>query len=397
MLLVSSFLPYHNWDEVPYLYLSAHTSCAQSEQIRFYRDLKGILPGQVYEGAVRGDLYATLVTTDHDYFCSNLRFYTSRHLYIRGLRRLRAISGDPMRAVRSLSILPAALGCGLLSFQIFGAKGLWRPGRALLLLQTVWIFCLLGQLSTPDAAGIFFLAVGTALVTGSLARRPVGKGMLQAIALGSAFTLATAIRPTTSFTALALAGALFVSPGSGRQRWLALPVATGVLTGLGLDRAMQGSFAGLSDHLNHLTLWVFTFTDLLKPPFHAAGPLSDGLALHRLEAWIHAGRFAKRIWETYSETLPTVLLQISAVAFTALAALGRCSRQGGGWTFQATLPDLVGRTMALAMLGYIPFWMVYPMPDDRFFVAVPVVTTLLICLADRQARGGLPPVGLDHG
>jgi len=397
VLLVSTFLPFHNWDEVPYLYLSAHSSCAQQEQSRFYRDLKGILPQQVYHDAVWGDPYATLVTSDHDYFCSNLRFYTSRHLYIGGLRWLRAISADPMRAVRGLSVLPAVLGCGLLSFQILGARGLWWPGRALLLLQTVWIFCLLGQLSTPDAAGIVCLALGTALVTDALARRSLGRATLQALALGSAFTLATAFRPTTGFTALALAVALVVSPGSGRQRWLALPVAAGVLAGLGLDRALQGSFGGLSDHLSHLTLWVFTFTDLLQPPLHGSGPISDGLARQRLEDWLHGGSYAKRIWEAYSETLPTVLLQISAVAFTALAALGRCTRQGGGWRFQATVPDLPARTMALALLAYIPFWMAYPMPDDRFFVAVPVVTTLLICLAERQERRGLPPVGLDHG
>lgn len=402
VLLVSTFLPDHNWDEFPYLYLSTHTTCAQREQASFYRNLEVMLPREVVEGAIRGGDYETLVATNHDYFCSNLRFYTVKRLYIHLIRWVQSISGEPLLAVRSLSILPAALGCGLLSFQILGATGLMRVGRALLLLQTVWIFCLLGKLSTPDAAGTLFLALGTALVTQSFSRRSARTGQLQAVvptpleaaALVSAFSLAVAIRTTLGLTILALALALFTSPGAGPQRRLGLLVAAAVAAGLVVDRSLQDSFTGLSDHYDHLTLWVFSFSGQLMPPVHLGGPITDGLARQRLAAWMNSGSFLKTTWEIYGESLPAVLLQISTMAFTSLAALGRCSRQGTGWLFRASLTDLLGRTLAFSVLAYLAFWLVFPEPDHRFFAAVSVVIILLICLADQQERSGSRSFGV---
>jgi len=404
--------PLHNWDEIPYVFLTAHQHCNAAAKDDLYQTLQERVP------AIRDDLAAELSADEPDYgsraykdtayFCSNLPFYSSKRFYIGGLRCLNRLIHDPLLTVRLGSILPSLalflLMAGVIVRQLPGGM----PAGLVSLAMSLILTDELARLSTPDALASFCSSASFLLLLQG--RQQVLHGANErsertAIRLlASATLMAAAISTRVNLLILLLAGAVILVAGprsSGRPQerhppeigvpfrhrfriWTAVTMGLGI-AGAGLIAVLYHDLVkGWPDSYSFQTMWLF----LLSIGF---GPGLPAATIHDISWTEMAGRWPQ-IWdqvdpirEQYGEALMNGGAQITGftLALITSAMVHLQIRRDRQLMVVLAISDWLGWGILGFSAAYLLQLLVFPNSDLR--MVAPYVFAMILVAAHPAA------------
>jgi hypothetical protein len=404
--------PFHNWDEIPYVFLTAHHHCNAAAKDDLYQTLQERVP------AIRDDLAAELNADDPDYgsraykdtayFCSNLPFYSSKRFYIGCLRLLNRLLHDPLLTVRLSSILPSLALFLLMAAVIVRQLPGGLPAAIVLLAVCLILTDQLARLSTPDAlaslcssAAVLLLLQGRQRLLRQVSHRSNRTPLLL---LASAALMAAAISTRINLTILLLAGGVILvagprsssrpqqvhSPGEGLQVkhrmriWTALTMSLGI-AGAGMITVLYHNLVKeWPDSYSFQTMWLF----LLSIGF---GPGLPAATIHDI-SWTEMAAQWPQIWnqmdlirDQYGEALMDGIAQITgftlAVTTSALVQLQiRRDRQ-------LLVVLAISSWLRWAILGFVAAYLLQLLvfPNSDLHMVAPYVLAMILAAAHPAA------------
>jgi hypothetical protein len=417
-------LPFHNWDEIPYVFLTAHQHCNAAAKDDLYQMLQNQVP------AIRDDLaeelaadepdYGTRAYKDTSYFCSNLPFYSSKRFYIGFLRSLNRLIHDPLLTVRLSSIIPSLALFLMMAGVIVKQRPGGMPAGLVLLAVSLFLTDELARLSTPDALASFCSSAAFLILLqarqqlleqarGRSSRTPI-------LMLASAGLMAAAVSTRINLIILLLAGGAILAAGPrsferpmdrqspedrGRTKLL-IRTWTGLTMGLGIAGAglitvlYHNLIKEWPDSYSFQTMWLF----LLSIGF---GPGLPAATIHDI-SWTGMAGLWPQIWaqmdlirEQYVEALMGGGAQITglglAVSTSALVHLQiRRDRQ---LVVVLAISNWLRWTLLGFSAAYLLQLLLFPNSDLRMVAPYILAMTLAAAYPARSAAPGRGRLGGD--
>ncbi len=330
--------PLYNWDLVPYIgsVLSREGYSSNQTHALTYKMLRRELPAQSYRRLIEahsppdGD-YAWIVMQSSESFHQQLPFFNISWLYIALLQAIHRVGVSIVRAVSLVSIA-SYLG---LCFLIFSwCSRFMQPWPAMVMSWCLSIcpsMLQLPRIATPDPLSAFVLVLAVYLL---LARE--ANGWFFALSVVSIW-----IRPDNLIVAGFSFAALWLAQPKRWRLWFG-----GMLSALAAYELLQLAAPGYS--------WAVLFYHSFVS--HLAFPAGQTINL-TARMYLHAfGRGVIALGESSMISEFLLLGTIGLLAFNCRTQVGNPGRK---------LPLLAGAML----LSIVVHFLLYPMVQDRFFIA----------------------------
>lgn len=156
--------PLHNFDEIPYSYLTSNVECNSERYISHikYMELNNQLINVRNKKIMEsdGESFRKTYISDPKYFCSSLPMYSSKKLYILLARAINKIIDNPLISLRVIASSTSAIWFFLIGFKIVEYK---KSNQTLLKIIPLLILYKLaksiGIISTPDGLATLLFSI----------------------------------------------------------------------------------------------------------------------------------------------------------------------------------------------------------------------------------------------
>lgn len=382
------FRSYHNWDEIPYVYLASNDRCSADLHRAHYKYLEeSVSSHQVEIAALRKSLepgYRRRAFVDYKYFCSNLPFYTTKRLYVFSLRWLGSLTGDALTAVRVASALP-----GLLWYIVLGvAVLLWLPGGVFAKVPSLLLLGKIGEvlarLSTPDALSCLMMAASALIIllaAKSDQARLTIPGLPPPLAIALSGILAgfsIAIRSNIAIVVIVFTCG--IAPYIRRGMAVAFAGSAFLAYAL-ISKSLSGLLAGYPDSYSHLTLLMFHSGGLFGP---SGDPLADIRQIRVSEIVSNLAYYKPYVANIIKSSARSALSggrqMLGCLMVIFLSTFSSC-HVGRGRVFVGFLvPQSFWVVSSLVGLGYIAQVALFPLADIRMIAPYVSVIVAASCL-----------------
>ena len=163
VIFKSIFNPLHNFDEIPYSYLTTNVECTSERYISHIKYME--LNNQINERNKKimgsyGENFRKTYISDPKYFCSSLPMYSSKKLYIILARAINKIIDDPLISLRVIATATSSIWFFLIGFKILEYKKSDQNFFKIVPLLIIYKMAKsIGIISSPDALATLFFSI----------------------------------------------------------------------------------------------------------------------------------------------------------------------------------------------------------------------------------------------
>jgi hypothetical protein len=387
VFLSGFFYACHNWDEIPYVFLSTHDHCNRSLQLEHYRYLESRVPDfHVENNQLRFSAepsYRKRALLDYEYFCSNLPFYTVKKLYVALLRLPVLFGADSLLTVRQMSAWPGLLWYIILGIVVIRAL----PGGVVAKVASLLLLGKIGEvlacLSSPDALACFLIAAAVVSVL-LVVRKTQGNGLSDlgfnrlVVLSGVLAGLSALVRANLAVVVLVFACSLFLLV---RRRVVFLFLGSACLSFLLLVRLLPDLLSGYPDSYSHLTLLMFHAGGLFGP---SGDPAADIRSIDVTEVVGSLSQYKPNLSQIFRALASSVILgaqqMIACLAVIWLSAMSLSRSSSDRLTIHFFIPKNLWLISLLASFGYLFQVSVFPLAEARMIAPYITIVFAVYCL-----------------
>lgn len=164
IIFKSIYSPFHNFDEIPYSYLTSNVECNSEKYISHIKNMElnnkliKVRNKKIMESD--GENFRKTYISDPKYFCSSLPMYSSKKLYIILARSINKLIDNPLISLRLIATASSSIWFFLIGFNIVEYKKSNQNFLKIVPLLILYKFAKsIGIISTPDALATLLFSI----------------------------------------------------------------------------------------------------------------------------------------------------------------------------------------------------------------------------------------------
>ena len=164
VIFKSIYNPLHNFDEIPYSYLTSNVECTSERYIAHIKNMElnnqliNVRNKKIMESD--GENFRKTYISDPKYFCSSLPMYSSKKLYIILARAINKLIDNPLISLRVIGTTSSSIWFFLIGFKIVEYKKSNQNFLKIIPLLIIYKLAKsIGIISTPDALATLFFSI----------------------------------------------------------------------------------------------------------------------------------------------------------------------------------------------------------------------------------------------